>query len=153
MRSPREACPVCHAWGIAWRVDVANGRARAYHVLLIVVDNKECARAIMCFDQVVTQVQIAHWQAHLPESITQYYTCQLGSKPAFPFAKSAQVGKGQTCVKSLPSLDDAYRMTEELLAPGCTLRELPSGCVGQSLGSATNTCGTSHVTTSLGQRT
>lgn len=45
-------------------------------------------------------------------------------------------------MKSLPSLDDAYRMTEELLAPGCTLRELPSGCVGQSLGSATNTCGT-----------
>ena len=55
---------------------------------------------------------------------------------------SAQAGRGLTCVKSLPSLEDAYKTTEELLAPGCTLRKLPSGCVGQSLGSATKTCGT-----------
>lgn len=56
------------AWGLAWRIDVADGRARAYHVLLIVVNNQERARAIVRFDQVVTQVQIAHWQAHLRES-------------------------------------------------------------------------------------
>lgn len=54
-----------NAWGLAWRIDVADGRPRAYHVLLIMVNNQECARAIMRFHQVVTQVQIAHRQAHL----------------------------------------------------------------------------------------
>ena len=153
-KESRKSCPECQCMGLAWRIDVADGRPRAYHVLLIVVNNQERARAIMRFDQVVTQVQIAHWQAHLPkEQIRQYHICQLDSKSAVPIAVLAQAGKGRTCVKSLPSLDDAYKITEELLAPGCTLRELPSGCVGQSLGSATNTCGTLHTTAELGQTT
>jgi hypothetical protein len=45
-----------------------------------------------------------------------------------------------TCSKSLASLSDAYRMTE--LGPEAVVTALgvPSGSVGQSEGSARNTC-------------
>ena len=45
-----------------------------------------------------------------------------------------------TCSKVWASSSEAYRITELAPPMGSTARGLPSGCVGQSEGSARNTC-------------
>jgi hypothetical protein len=48
-----------------WRVYIADGRAHANHVLLIVIHDEEGRGTIVRLHQVISQVERLHWQAHL----------------------------------------------------------------------------------------